>query len=346
MKIKELLKHNEYYVAVIIIVLSFAIHITSGQFFTANNLVDLVRSLIVPGMMASGLFMVIASGNIDVSFPYTAMLCMFGVTKLFQMMHYEGPVIFGFLLAGLMGMLLGLINGILAAWLKLPTLIITLGTCTIYLGFTQGVLKSSVISVLPEPLADMAATNLFSVRSASTNLGSSMPVSIFLLIATLLLVGFIMKFTMLGRGIYAVGGDPVAAKRVGFHVSGIKIFVFTFCGFIGGITGLTQVSLSGMCQINFFDGYEMTIIAAVVLGGASIAGGSGSVTGTFLGVLLMKLISNNLILLGIPTNWSKLMTGVLIIVGVSTSAYKMTAAERKVTSNILICGDGKEAADE
>ena len=100
-----------------------------------------------------------------------------------------------------------------------------------------------------------------------------------------------------------------------------------------------------MCQINFFDGYEMTIIAAVVLGGASIAGGSGSVTGTFLGVLLMKLISNNLILLGIPTNWSKLMTGV-IIVGVSTSAYKMVAAERKVASNILDHKNGEEMADE
>ena len=84
----------------------------------------------------------------------------------------------------------------------------------------------------------------------------------------------------------------------------------------------------------------------MVLGGASIAGGSGSVTGTFLGVLLMKLISNNLILLGIPTNWSKLMTGVLIIVGVSTSAYKMVAAERKVASNILDHKNGEEMADE
>ena len=95
-----------------------------------------------------------------------------------------------------------------------------------------------------------------------------MPVSIFILIAVLLLVGFIMKYTMLGRGIYAVGGDQVAAERAGFPVAAIRIFVFTFMGFIGGITGLTQVTLSGMCQIGFFDGYEMTIIAAVVLGGA------------------------------------------------------------------------------
>ena len=106
-------------------------------------------------------------------------------------------------------------------------------------------------------------------------------------------------------------------------------------GMIGGIAGLTQVTLSGMCQINFFDGYEMTSIAAVVLGGANIAGGSGTVIGTFLGVLLMKLISNNLILLGIPTEWSKLMTGVLIILGVCFSSYKAVAEERNVMSNIL-----------
>ncbi len=346
MKVKRLLKRNEFYVALIIVVLSLLIHAKSGQFFTANNLVDLARSLIVPGMMASGLFMVIASGNIDVSFPYTAMLCMFSITKLFQIMDYQGPVILGFILAAVIGALLGAVNGVLAAWLKLPTLIITLGTCTIYLGFTQGVLKSSVISVLPAPLADMANTNLFSVRSAATNLGSSMHISIFLLIATLLIVGFIMRYTMLGRGIYAVGGDPVAAERVGFNVKAITVFVFAFCGLVGGVTGLTQVTLSGMCQINFFDGYEMTIIAAVVLGGANIAGGSGSVFGTFLGVLLMKLISNNLILLGIPTEWSKLMTGVLIILGVCVSAYKMVSAERKVTSNILKAADGEEAAHE
>lgn len=332
---RRMLKRNEFYVVLIIIALSVIIQLKSGQFFTANNLVDLARSMIVPGIMAAGLLMVIASGNIDVSFPYTGMLCMFFVTNLFQSTGYDGPVIWGFVLAAVIGLGLGLINGVLAAWLKLPTLIITLGTCSIYLGFTQGALKSRVISSLPAPLAKMASTNLFSVQSASTGLGSSMPISIFILIGVLVLVHFILKYTMLGRGIYAVGGDEVAAERAGFNVTFIKIFVFAFMGMIGAIAGLTQVTISGMCQINFFDGYEMTVIAAVVLGGASIAGGSGSVGGTILGVLLMKLISNNLILLGIPTNWSKFMTGVLIIAGVSASAYKLLASQRKVTSNIL-----------
>lgn len=343
MKGRNLLKKNEFYITVIIIVLACIIQVISGQFFTSNNLVDLLRSMIVPGMMAAGLFMVIVSGNIDVSFPYTAMLCMFAVTKWFSVIDYQGPVFLAFLIAGVIGMVLGLLNGVLAAWLKLPTLIITLGTCTIFLGITQGVLQSSVISVLPVPMAKMVTTNLFSVVNGETGLGSSMPVSILFLVAIYLIVGFIMKYTMLGRGIYAVGGDPVAAERAGFNVSFIRIFVFTFMGAIGGITGITQVTVSGMCQINFFDGYEMTIIAAVVLGGANIAGGSGSVIGTFLGVLLMKMISNNLILLGIPTNWSKFMTGILIIAGVSMSAYKNVLAKRRIASNILKNGHKEEA---
>lgn len=343
MKGRNLLKKNEFYITVIIIVLACIIQVISGQFFTSNNLVDLLRSMIVPGMMAAGLFMVIVSGNIDVSFPYTAMLCMFAVTKWFSVIDYQGPVFLAFLIAWVIGMVLGLLNGVLAAWLKLPTLIITLGTCTIFLGITQGVLQSSVISVLPVPMAKMVTTNLFSVVNGETGLGSSMPVSILFLAAIYLIVGFIMKYTMLGRGIYAVGGDPVAAERAGFNVSFIRIFVFTFMGAIGGITGITQVTVSGMCQINFFDGYEMTIIAAVVLGGANIAGGSGSVIGTFLGVLLMKMISNNLILLGIPTNWSKFMTGILIIAGVSMSAYKNVLAKRRIASNILENGHKEEA---
>lgn len=343
MKGRNLLKKNEFYITVIIIVLACIIQVISGQFFTSNNLVDLLRSMIVPGMMAAGLFMVIVSGNIDVSFPYTAMLCMFAVTKWFSVIDYQGPVFLAFLIAGVIGMVLGLLNGVLAAWLKLPTLIITLGTCTIFLGITQGVLQSSVISVLPVPMAKMVTTNLFSVVNGETGLGSCMPVSILFLAAIYLIVGFIMKYTMLGRGIYAVGGDPVAAERAGFNVSFIRIFVFTFMGAIGGITGITQVTVSGMCQINFFDGYEMTIIAAVVLGGANIAGGSGSVIGTFLGVLLMKMISNNLILLGIPTNWSKFMTGILIIAGVSMSAYKNVLAKRRIASNILENGHKEEA---
>lgn len=335
MKLKKLKSRNEIFAILILILFSLLIQFKSGQFFTPNNLVDMARSIIVPGIMACGLLMVIASGNIDVSFPYVAMLCMFLITDIWGKTQYSGPVFLGFVLAALLGAFLGMINGLLAAWMKLPTLVITLGTCTIYTGFTQGVLKSHVISALPVPLEQMSKSNLFTVSDAASGLSSSMPVSILILIAVIAIVHFILRYTILGRGIYAVGGDPVAAERAGFNVAFIRVFVFTFCGMLGGIAGLTQVTVSGMCQINFFEGYEMTVIAAVVLGGASISGGNGNVFGTMLGVFMMKLIHNNLILLGIPTSWSKLMTGVLIIIGVSMTAYKLVLAKKRVTSNVL-----------
>lgn len=341
MKYNKIVKRNEFFVVLILILFSILIQMKSGQFFTPNNLVDLARSITVPGIMSCGLLMVIASGNIDVSFPYTAMLCMFLITDYWSKVQYSGPVIWGFLLAAFLGAVLGFINGILAAWMKLPTLIITLGTCTIYTGFTQGVLKSHVISVLPEPLEQMSKHNLFTVADSASGLSSSMHISIIILLIAIISAHFILKYTMLGRGIYAVGGDPVAAERAGFSVAWIRIFVFTFCGMLGGIAGLTQVTVSGMCQINFFDGYEMTVIAAVVLGGASISGGNGNVFGTMLGVIMMKLIHNNLILLGIPTSWSKFMTGALIIAGVSMTAYKQVVAQKKVNTNILADGEGQ-----
>lgn len=335
MILQKLKNRNELFVVLVLLLFAVLIQMKSGQFFTANNLVDMARSIVVPGIMACGLLIVIASGNIDVSFPYIGMLCMFFITNLLSEMNYSGPVILAFFLASLLGAILGLINGLLSAWMKLPTLIITLGTCTIFTGFTQGVLKSHVISALPEPLEKMSKTNLFVVSDTSSGLSSSMPVSILILLFVMLIVHFILRYTMLGRGVYAVGGDPVAAERAGFNVALIRIFVFTFCGMLGGIAGLTQVTVSGMCQINFFDGYEMTVIAAVVLGGASISGGNGNVLGTILGVIMMKIIHNNLILLGIPTSWSKLMTGVLIIVGVSMTAYKQVLAQKRVASKVL-----------
>lgn len=335
MKGKKVFKRNEFYVAMTIILLSVIIHTKSGQFFTSNNIVDLLRSIIVPGMLACGLMMVIASGNIDISFPAIAMLSMFSVTKLFSDIDYQGPVILAFLIAGCIGLVLGLINGLLTAWLKLPTLIITLGTGSAFLGITQGILKSSVISVIPGPLAKLSKTFLFTAENKGLGISSSLPVLFILLVLIIIVVSLIMRYTMLGRGVYAVGGDIAAAERVGFNVPMIQIFVFVFMGGLAGITGMTQVALSNMCQINFFDGYEMTIIAAVVLGGTNIAGGSGTVLGTVLGVTLMKLISNNLILLGIPTSWSKFVTGILIVLGVAFSAYQLLFSQRKIASNIL-----------
>jgi len=332
---KKLLKRNEFYVSVVIVLLIILIQGKSGQFFTSNNLVDLARSCILPGILTLGITIEIIAHSIDVSFPAIAMITMYSVTEVATSAGYTGPVWILFLAAALMGTVLGSINGVLAAWLKLPTLIITLATSSIYMGIMQGVLKCRVIAVMADPLERLSETYLFVAQNKESGLTSPLPVLFLLLIAVILVVGVMLKYTMLGRSIYAFGGDPVSAQRAGFNTVFIQIFVFAFMGCLAGLGGMTRTVLTGSCQPTTLDGYEMTCIAAAVLGGTRLSGGVGTVKGSLLGVLLMMIVSNNLILLGIPTYWSKFVTGVFIILGIGISSYQALRAQRVLSASVL-----------
>ncbi|MDR2313411.1 MAG: ABC transporter permease [Spirochaetaceae bacterium] len=330
----KLFRRNEFYVACTILALGLLIQGISGQFFTANNITDLARSVIVPGILGLGTMMVLISGNIDISFPAISMLSMYAVIKWFIVIHYQGPVALGFILCALLGALLGALNGILAAWLKLPTLIITLGTGSIYLGFMQAVLKSSVISVLPPSVASLSKLFLFTVYNTKQDISSSLP-AVFLFLPVIgIILFFVMQYTMLGRGVYALGGDSVACERAGFNVARIRIFVFTLMGMISGVAGLVRVVLTGMVQPTTLIGYELSSIAAVVLGGVSLSGGKGTISGSLLGVMLLTMITNSLILMGIPSYWSKFVTGILIVVGIGITSFRTLRAKRRVNAVI------------
>lgn len=333
MKSKRFLKRNEFYVGMTIIILCTLIHLKSGQFFTANNFVDITRSMIVPGMLAVGLMLEIISGGIDVSFPAIAMLSMYATVQILLKTGYEGPAYLAFIISGLFGLLLGLVNGVLVAWLKLPAFIITLGTGSIYLGFMQAVLKSRVISILPRGIAELSRSTLFTVTNQQMGISSSLPTIFILLPIAVLFVYVLTRYTMLGRGIYALGGDRVACERTGFHVLKIQLFVYGFMGLMSGVVGVTRVVLTGSAQPTTLIGYETTCIAAVVLGGTRLSGGHGNVWGTLLGALLITMVSNSLIMLGIPTYWSKFVTGMLIIAGTSISAYRALKQKRIINAS-------------
>lgn len=339
--LKKLLKKNEFYVSVVLILLIIVIQAKSGQFFTSNSLVDLARSCILPVMLTLGVMMQITARSIDVSFPAIAMLTMYTITSVATDTGYTGPVWVLFVLAALLGMLLGTVNGVLAAWLKLPTLIITLATSSIYMGVLQGVLKCRVIAVMAEPLERLSSTYLFVATNGQTGLTSPLSVLFLLMVGVVILVSVLMRYTMLGRGIYAFGGDPVSAERAGFNTVFIQIFVFAFMGALAGVGGMTRTVLTGSCQPTTLIGYEMVCIAAAVLGGTRLSGGVGSIKGALLGVLLMMTVNTNLILLGIPTYSAKFVTGVLIILGISISSYQALRAKKKISGVIL-----EEKSDE
>ena len=147
--IKKLFRQNETYVFLILLALSFLIQARSGQFYTSKNIVDIASAMIVPGLFAVGEFLVILSGGIDVSFPALASLTAYATTKLFLDLDYQGSVLLPMLTAIVIGAVLGMFNGFFVSFLRLPAMIVTLGTASVFKGIMQGTLESKQLAVIP-----------------------------------------------------------------------------------------------------------------------------------------------------------------------------------------------------
>ncbi len=329
MRLTRLLRRSELYVGIALVLLCIFIEVRSGQFLTGNNLVDLARSLTVPAMFCLGEMLVLVSGGVDVSFPAIASLAMYVVTRYLG--WYEGSVAV-YLLAGAgLGLAMGILNGFLVARHRFPAFLVTLGTSSVFSGILFGALAAQEYPV-PAPMYNLGKANLFSAYNQQLGIGSDMPVTVLFLVVLLLTVWFLLYRTMLGRGIYALGGDAMAAERAGFNVFRTQMFIYCFSGALAGFVGVTRASMMLNCHPTNLNGMEMTCIAACVLGGASLTGGKGSITGVLLGITLITVMSNSLILLGIPTYWQRVFTGAIILIGTGVSAYQALRHRRKLAS--------------
>lgn len=316
---------NEFYVASTIVLLSVIIGSMNRVFFTLGNLIDLLRNSIVMGIFGVGVLMVIVSGGIDVSFTAIASFCMFVTTKILNYYDFQGSVVVAFMIAGGIGLALGLVNATFISLFKLPTLIVTLGTASMFSGFMLTFIGAREISNLPQGMTDFSKMNLFEVTS-DNGFVYGLPSAILILAALVVLVWLLLKYTMLGRGIYALGGDRAAAERIGFNIKVIQFFIYGFVGLISGVGGLVHTCLMRNSDPVDLMGTELIVIAAVVLGGARITGGHGTVLGTMLGLFLVTIITNSLILLGVPSYWQSAVVGMLILVGTGIAAYQSRKA--------------------
>ena len=320
--IKKLLHRSEFYLAFIILVFAFFVQARSGQFLTANNLVDLCVSMIVPSIFCMGMLLVVITGGIDVSFTALASLSVYVGIDILLRMEYEGSVLVAFLLVAVLSAALAALNGLFIAILELPPLIVTLGTMSVFQGILLGILNASSQNVLPEGMSKFGLASLFQVTNKKLNITSAMPYSIFLLVGIVVATWLILRHTMLGRGIYAVGGNKNAAVRMGLKVKKIKFFVYCYIGVLAGIAAVIRICMARYNPPGNMMGMEMNVIAAVVLGGASLSGGKGPILGTLLGMGLMTLMENSLLLLGVPGYWQTLFTGIIIVIGTSITSYR------------------------
>jgi len=335
MNFKKLLLRNETALIIAIVVLSLIIGIKSPEFFTLANLFDIFRSSFVQLIFALGVLIVIISGGIDVSFPAVGIFA--GYTAVVLMQHFEWnaeSLLLPIALAIIIGTLLGAINSIAIATFGIPTLIATLGTSGIFRGLMLTFIGSSFISDIPIALDKFATADLLKIQPEEGTLARLHILIIPVAILTIL-VSLLLTRTMFGRSVYALGGGVEATRRLGISVKRTQAKIYMLVGGLSGLAGILYVSLQRKANPYDLTGSELDIIAAVVLGGASIMGGYGTVFGTVLGVLLISLIKGNLILLGVSGSWQRAAVGALLVIGITVQALNESkkAKNRRVSTS-------------
>jgi simple sugar transport system permease protein len=311
---KRIFRGTELYLTFILLGIIIVVGSINKTFLSLESLFDLLKSASIIGIFACGFLLVLISGGIDVSFAAIATVAMYVTTSILNVIG--GNIFTAFLLSIAIGIALGLLNALVITYFKIPTLITTLGTMNIFHGMLLVIGRTAHISVIPISIVKFGEASIFRL-SVNRNIESGLSYLSIVMIAVFFITWFILRYTKIGRGIYAIGSNYEAARRVGFNVNAIQIFVYCYIGMLSGVAGLVNVSL--MRYVNSFDlvGTELSIIGAVALGGASISGGKGSVLGTALGAGILLVIRNCLVLIGIPSSWQALMVGVIILASIS-----------------------------
>ncbi len=318
-RMKRFMKTHEFYVLAVIIILSIAINLVNPNFLTLENALDLLKSYSFMGVLAIGILFVLISGGIDISFAATATIAEYVMAVV--SIQLGGNIFTALFLAALVGVILGAFNGLLISKYRIPPIITTIATMNLYYGLLTVITGGKWIYALPDWFRNFADLRLVTLTSATgTPYGLSV-ITLFWLVITLAAI-FILRYTMLGRGIYAIGGDINSAERVGFPVKRLQVFVYSFMGLMAGIAGVIQALLVQTVAPNSIVGKELDVIAAVVLGGASLAGGVGSVGGTLLGVFLIAIVKNGMTLVKISAVWYDVFIGTVILISVSFSSWQ------------------------
>lgn len=287
-----------------LILMFIVFSLASPNFANFDNIVGILLSTAVVGVLAVGVTFVIITGGIDLSVG-TVMTFSAVMTGVFISV-WKLPVSVGILGGLTAGALCGLTSGLLIARMKIPPFIATLGV--MYL--TQGL--SLVISGM-KPIYFMD-TPIFREITMSTIFG--IPIAVFIFFTAAIIASFLLTKTILGRYTFALGSNEEAARLSGVKVNSWKVAVYTLGGLFSGLAGVMMASRLNSAQPALGQGYEMEAIAAVVIGGASLSGGEGSILGTVVGAFIMSVLTNGLRILSMPQEWQKVVIGGIVIFAV------------------------------
>ncbi|WP_405505621.1 substrate-binding domain-containing protein [Streptomyces purpurascens] len=317
--LRRLLLDNGALTALIVLVI--AMSALSGDFLTTDNLLNVGVQAAVTAILAFGVTFVIVSAGIDLSVGSVAAL---SATVLAWTATSAGvPVVVAVLLAIATGIACGLVNGILISYGKLPPFIATLAMLSVARGLSLVISEGSPIA-LPDSVSHLGDT-----------LGGWLPVPVLVMAVMGLIAAFVLGRTYIGRSMYAIGGNEEAARLSGLRVKKQKLAIYALSGVFAAVAGVVLAARLSSAQPQAADGYELDAIAAVVIGGASLAGGTGKASGTLIGALILAVLRNGLNLLNVSAFWQQVVIGVVIAL-----AVLLDTARRKAGATPLAAGTG------
>lgn len=275
---------------------------SASDFFLAfGNLKNILIAVAVLGILAAPSTMLLVAGNVDLSVASVAAFA--GMAVAMASNGGEGSLLMG-VLAGLgAGLLAGVINGLIVTGIGINSLITTLGGLSIYRGITKLMSNGQTVRV-----------SGFSPLGSGSILGVPVPVIIFIIVAAVF--AFVMRYTTFGRNVYAIGANPEAARLAGIRTSRQLFYVFALTGLMAGLAGLVLTGqLQAASPVSGL-GLELSVVAAVILGGASLAGGRGTIAGTVLGILILGTLNNGMTILNVSSFWQEIARGAVLILAV------------------------------
>lgn len=280
-------------------------------FASPYNWLDLLSSSSITALFALGLLVVLMAGELDISFTAVASISQFllAVVLARQDIGWAGTIAF----SALVGLLLGLLNGVVTTWLRAPPIITTIALLNVYGGLLALVSRGEMLYDFPEFFTSTAIARVG---------GYPLTLQTLALLATAVATALLLRATNLGRILRAAGGNRDAALRLGVNGMAVNLLAYGYLGLVSGIAGLAQAQLLQAVTPGSLIGRELDVVAATILGGASLAGGRGGVVGTLLGVLFIALIGNILVLSGVSPYWHQAVTGAIVLAAVAPIAWR------------------------
>ncbi|MGE3830188.1 MAG: ABC transporter permease [Parvibaculaceae bacterium] len=321
--LKTLQRRSELWLAAVIIVVGLVFALTARDFLSLPNLIDLLETYSVQSIMAMGLFVVLVSGGIDISFAATASVAQYCAALLAAQMGLPAPMVI--LCALLIGAALGCINAALVHYVRITSIIATIAMMSVSFSLLMYFSGGKSIYNLPDWWTGRIV--FYQTETASGDL-----VRITLPIVTMIVVALFtwawMTRSSLGRQLYAMGGNPEAARRIGIGIGKLHFVAYGYLGLLAALAGLLQAHRVGESVPNAMYNTELAVLSAAVLGGASLTGGIGTVPGVLLGIVLLAMLQNGLNLLGVSSYFFQIVIGITILISTSITVLSSRRGRR------------------